>query len=95
MRERGAIDLPFAIRSMTSLLAQVFGMTDRGQIRPGAIADLVIFDPATVHDAATYQEPHQLAVGMTHIVVNGVVVRENGQFTDALPGRVLMPVGRQ
>ncbi len=90
-RERGVIDLPFAIRSMTSLPAQVFRMTDRGQIRAGAIADLVLFDPAKVHDAATYQEPHQLAQGMTHIVVNGVLVREGGTFTDALPGRVLTP----
>jgi N-acyl-D-amino-acid deacylase len=89
VRERGTIDLPFAIRSMTSLPAQVFGLTDRGQIRPGAIADLVIFDPAKVHDAATYQEPHQLAEGMTHIVVNGVLVREDGKFTNALPGHVL------
>jgi N-acyl-D-amino-acid deacylase len=89
VRERGVVDLPFAIRSMTSLPAQVFGMKDRGQIRAGAIADLLLFDPAKVHDAATYQEPHQLAVGMTHIVVNGVLVRENGVFTDALPGQVL------
>ena len=89
VRERGVVDLPFAIRSMTSLPAQVFGMTDRGQIRAGAIADLVLFDPAKVHDAATYQEPHQLAEGMTYIVVNGVVVREHGVFSDALPGRVL------
>jgi N-acyl-D-amino-acid deacylase len=89
VRERGVVDLPFAIRSMTSLPAQVFGLPDRGQIRAGAIADLVLFDPAKVNDAATYQEPHQLAEGMTHIVVNGVLVRENGEFTSALPGRVL------
>jgi N-acyl-D-aspartate/D-glutamate deacylase len=90
VQERGVIDLPFAIRSMTSLPAQVFGMTDRGQIRPGAIADLVLFDPARVRDAATYQEPHQMAEGMTHIVVNGVLVQEDGTFGDALPGQVLV-----
>jgi N-acyl-D-amino-acid deacylase len=89
VRERAIIDLPFAIRSMTSLPAQVFAMKDRGQIRPGAYADLLVFDPEKVNDAATYQEPHQLAQGMTHIVVNGVLVRENGAFTTALPGRVL------
>jgi N-acyl-D-aspartate/D-glutamate deacylase len=89
VRERGVVDLPFAIRSMTSLPAQVFGMKDRGQIRVGAFADLLLFDPAVVNDAATYQEPHQLAEGMTHILVNGVLVRENGSFTSALPGRVL------
>lgn len=99
VRERGIIDLAFAIRSMTSLPAQVFRMTDRGQIRPGAIADIVVFDPAGVNDAATYQEPHQLAEGMMHIVVNGVLVREGGTFTGALPGKVLRPAapsnGRQ
>jgi N-acyl-D-amino-acid deacylase len=91
VRERGVVDLPFAIRSMTSLPAQVFGMRDRGQIRAGAIADVVIFDPAKVNDAATYQDPHQLAEGMTHIIVNGVLVREDGNFTNALAGRVLTP----
>jgi N-acyl-D-amino-acid deacylase len=91
VRERGIIDLPFAIRSMTSLPAQVFGMRDRGQIRAGAFADLVLFDPAAVNDAATYQEPHQLAEGMTHIIINGVLVREGGTFTNVLAGRVLSP----
>jgi N-acyl-D-aspartate/D-glutamate deacylase len=90
-RERNIIDLPFAIRSMTSLPAQVFGMKDRGQVRAGAVADLVIFDPQKVNDPATYQEPHQLAEGMVHIIVNGVLVREGGTFTNALPGRVLSP----
>jgi N-acyl-D-amino-acid deacylase len=94
VRERGVVDLPFAIRSMTSLPAQVFGMKDRGQIRAGAFADVVVFDPAKVNDAATYQEPHQLAEGMVHIIVNGVLVREHGSFTTALPGRVLKPERR-
>jgi N-acyl-D-amino-acid deacylase len=91
VRERGVLDLPFAIRSMTSLPAQVFGIKDRGQIRSGAYADIVLFDPAKVNDAATYQEPHQLAEGMTHIIVNGVLVRDGGNFTGALAGRVLFP----
>jgi N-acyl-D-aspartate/D-glutamate deacylase len=91
VRERGVIDLPFAVRSMTSLPAQVFALKDRGVVRPGAFADLLIFDPAAVNDAATYQEPHQLAQGMTHILVNGAIVRENGTFTATLPGRVLSP----
>ena len=84
VRDRGVVDLAFALRSMTSLPAQVFALKDRGQIRPGAFADILIFDPAKVNDAATYQEPHQLAEGMTHILVNGVLVRENGKFTGAL-----------
>lgn len=94
VRERGVVDLPFAIRSMTSLPAQVFAIKDRGQIRPGAFADILVFDPAKVNDPATYQEPHQLAEGMTHIIVNGVFVRENGRFTNELPGRVLSPERR-
>jgi len=94
VRDRGVVDLAFALRSMTSLPAQVFALKDRGQIRPGAFADVLIFDPATVNDAATYQEPHQLAEGMRHIIVNGVLVRENGTFTGELPGRVLSPERR-
>lgn len=94
VRERGVVDLPFAIRSMTSLPAQVFALKDRGQIRPGAFADILIFDPAKVNDAATYVEPHQLADGMTHILVNGMLVRENGKPTSELPGRVLSPERR-
>jgi N-acyl-D-amino-acid deacylase len=94
VRDRGIIDLPFAVRSMTSLPAQVFAVKDRGIVRPGAFADLLLFDPAKVDDAATYQDPHQLAQGMTHILVNGVLVRENGTFTTALPGRVLSPERR-
>lgn len=91
VKERGVVDLPFAIRSMTSLPAQVFAMKDRGQIRPGAFADVVVFDPAKVNDAATYENPHQLSEGMAYIIVNGVVVRDNGKFTNELPGRVLSP----
>ncbi|MGQ0735217.1 MAG: N-acyl-D-amino-acid deacylase family protein [Acidobacteriota bacterium] len=94
VRDRAVVDLPFAIRSMTSLPAQVFALKDRGQIRPGAFADLLIVDPAKVHDAATYQDPHQLAEGVRDIVVNGVVVREAGVFLGALPGRVLSPERR-
>jgi N-acyl-D-amino-acid deacylase len=91
VRDRGVIDLPFSIRSMTSLPAQVFALKDRGQIRAGAFADLLVFDPAKVNDPATYAEPHQLAEGMVHVMVNGVLVRENSRFTNELPGRVLAP----
>ena len=94
VRERNTIDIATAMRTMTSLPATVFGLKDRGQIRAGAFADLLIFDPAKVNDAATYQEPHQLSEGMTHIIVNGVVVRENANFSAALPGRVLSPERR-
>ena len=94
VKERGIVDLPFAIRSMTSLPAQVFALKDRGQLRPGAFADVLIFDPLKVTDAATYTEPHQLAEGVSTIFVNGELVRDNGRFTPALPGRVLVPERR-
>ena len=89
VRERGTIGLEHAIRSMTSLPAAVFGIADRGVIREGAFADLVIFDPAQVAEASTYTAPHALARGFDWVLVNGVVVRADGAFTDALPGRVL------
>jgi len=89
VRERHVVTLEFAIRSMTSLPAAVFGITDRGVIRPGAFADLVIFDPDTIADKATYTDPYKLAAGVTHVLVNGVPVLVDGTFTDALPGRVL------
>ncbi|HVL66472.1 MAG TPA: D-aminoacylase [Vicinamibacterales bacterium] len=90
VRERGVITLEHAIRSMTSLPAAVFGMNDRGVIREGAAADLVVFDPETVVERSTYTDPHRLAEGMEFVLVNGVVVKEGGRFTEALPGKVLM-----
>jgi N-acyl-D-amino-acid deacylase len=89
VRERKTIDLESAIRTMTSLPAGVFSIADRGVIREGAYADLVIFDPARVKDVATYADPHHLAEGMAYVFVNGAAVIEAGAFTDALPGRVL------
>lgn len=87
--ERGVVDLGAAIRSMTSLPATVFDVEQRGTIRPGAFADLVLFELDRVNDPATFQEPHQLAEGMVMVVVNGTVVLDDGDFTRALPGRVL------
>jgi N-acyl-D-amino-acid deacylase len=89
VRERQVVPLEFAVRSMTSLPAAVFGMRDRGVIREGAAADLAVFDPARVKDVATYADPHHLADGMSYVIVNGVVVLNDGQFTDALPGKIL------
>jgi N-acyl-D-amino-acid deacylase len=91
VRERGAVDLESAIRSMTTLPATVFGMKDRGQLRAGAFADVVIFDLARVNDAATYERPHQLSEGIDDIIVNGELARRKGEFTTALAGRVLRP----
>jgi N-acyl-D-amino-acid deacylase len=89
VHERGVIDLEFAIRSMTSLPAAVFGMRDRGVIREGAAADIAVFDPERVRERSTYTDPHQLAEGMSYVLVNGVVIIDDGKFTEALPGRVL------
>ena len=89
VRERRVVSLEQAVRSMTSLPALVFRIADRGTLRAGAFADAVVFDAATVRDAATYVDPHQLAEGVAATIVNGTVVYEGGAFTDALPGRVL------
>jgi len=89
VRERGVVGLEFAIRSMTSLPAAVFGMSDRGVIRQGAIADLAIFDLDAIRDNATYAEPHKVADGMSWVLIDGVPVIANGAFTDARPGKVL------
>jgi N-acyl-D-amino-acid deacylase len=88
--DRGVISLPFAIRSMTSLPAQIMRMTDRGWIRIGYWADLVIFDD-TIQDLATFTEPHQYPRGIPYVFVNGVAVVDDGQFTKALPGKVVSP----
>jgi N-acyl-D-aspartate/D-glutamate deacylase len=89
VRERGTIGLEAAVRSMTSLPALVYGLADRGVIRAGAWADLAIFDLDALGERATYDDPHQLSEGMAYVLVNGVVVIRDGQFTDALPGKVL------
>jgi N-acyl-D-amino-acid deacylase len=89
VRERGTITLEYAIRSMTSLPAAVFGMKDRGVIREGAAADIVIFDRARVVERSTYVDPHQLAEGMAYVLVNGQAVIADGKFTAAMPGKVL------
>ncbi len=91
VNERGTIDLPFAVRSMTSLPASVFGLKDRGVLRPGAWADILIFDPSKVRDTATYLEPHQMAEGMDYVLVNGVIEKDPNAFTGKLGGRVVTP----
>jgi N-acyl-D-amino-acid deacylase len=89
VRDRGVVSLEFAVRSMTSLPAAVFGMRDRGVLREGAIADIAIFDLNQVRDRATYADPFQIAEGMAWVLVSGVPVIKDGAFTDALPGTVL------
>jgi len=93
VREDRVLTLPEAIRRMTSAAAAQFRIADRGIIRPGLFADLVVFDPATVGDTATYEAPHQYPTGISHVIVNGVPVVLNGQLTDARPGRALVATG--
>jgi N-acyl-D-amino-acid deacylase len=78
-----------AIRRMTSLPARTFGLRDRGLLREGYRADLVLFDPVRVEDKATYQQPHQYSAGFDLVLVNGEPVVEAGRITGARPGRAL------
>lgn len=87
--EKEVIDLSSAIRSMTTLPAQVFGITDRGQIREGAKADIVIFDLDQLRDNATFRQPHQFSEGMVYVLVNGQYALKEGQISDRRWGRVL------
>jgi N-acyl-D-amino-acid deacylase len=90
VNERHTVPLDAALRAMTGLSADVFGIPDRGYLREGAWADVLVFDPAAVRDVATYTKPHQLAQGMWYVLVNGTQVVEHGELTTALPGRVLL-----
>lgn len=89
VRENRVISLEEAIRKMTSLPADQFGFADRGRLAEGLAADVVIFDPNTVGDRATYADPHQYPSGIVHVLVNGVPVVRDGAQIDARPGRVL------
>jgi N-acyl-D-aspartate/D-glutamate deacylase len=85
----GILDLASAIRSMTGLPAQVFRILERGVLRPGAFADIVVFDLALLNDPATFTEPHQLAEGMIEVFVNGEAAISSGEITGTLAGRVI------
>lgn len=89
VREYNVLTLEDAVRKMTSLPAGRIGQPQRGRIAAGAFADLVAFDPATVLDHATYEDPHQFSTGVHHVLVNGVAVLQGGALTGAKPGRVL------
>ncbi|MEZ4588808.1 MAG: amidohydrolase family protein [Gemmatimonadales bacterium] len=88
--ERGVLELPDAIRSMTSLPAQILGLRDRGLVREGLVADLVLFDPERITDRATFEAPHQHADGITLVLVGGEPVVDGGELTWRLPGAVLL-----
>jgi dihydroorotase/N-acyl-D-amino-acid deacylase len=93
VREHELLRLEDAIRKMTSLPAQRVGLLDRGLLRPGMAADVVVFDPATIIDVATFEEPHQVSRGVRFVLVNGELVLDDGVMTDARPGRGLRGPG--
>jgi dihydroorotase/N-acyl-D-amino-acid deacylase len=95
VREKRLLTLEDAVRKMSSMPAHRIALPDRGLLRPGMKADLAVFDPARVRDAATFERPHQYAEGFTLVVVNGQPVFENGAMTAARPGRVLYGPARR
>ena len=95
VREKRVLTLEEAVRKMTSFPAARIGLSDRGILRPGMKADIVVFDPVRVRDRATFDAPHQYADGFSHVLVNGQIVFENGEMTAARPGRVLYGPGRK
>lgn len=89
-RDVGLFSQSEAVRKMTSFPAQTFGLWDRGLIRPGMAADLVVFDPATVVDRATYEDPEKSPAGLPHVLVNGTFAVRDGAYTGARAGQVLL-----
>jgi N-acyl-D-aspartate/D-glutamate deacylase len=92
-RDLKLFPLEFAVRKMTSLAAQRVGLADRGLVKPGMYADITVFNPATVIDRATFEQPHQTSVGIEYVIVNGQMVIKKGQLTSARPGRGLRGPG--
>jgi N-acyl-D-amino-acid deacylase len=90
--DRRAISIESAIRSSTSLPATIMGLKDRGLIREGMAADLVVLDLTTIRDKATFFEPHQYSDGVEYVFVNGVAVVDGSKITWALPGKVITRV---
>lgn len=92
--ERKVISFEHAIRAATSLPAQILSLTDRGCVRVGCMADIVVLDPAKLQDHATFEDPHRYPTGVEHVLVGGEAVVANGRLTAALPGTVLSGTGR-
>ena len=91
VREQRLLSLAQAVHKMTGMPAKRLGLRDRGVIKVGARADLVIFESKTVADRATFDEPHRYPAAIDHVLVNGRFVVKDGQHTGSLPGRVLTP----
>ena len=94
VRTDSTLTLEDAVRKMTSATAARLELRDRGLLREGMFADVVVFDPATIVDLATFDKPHQLSRGVAHVFVNGVAVVSDGRHTGATPGRVVYGPGR-
>jgi dihydroorotase/N-acyl-D-amino-acid deacylase len=93
VRDEHILTLEDAVRKMTWAVAERLSIRDRGLLHEGMMADVMIFDPATIIDRATYEAPHQLSVGMRWVLVNGVPVVANGQVTGEKPGRLVRGPG--
>jgi dihydroorotase/N-acyl-D-amino-acid deacylase len=93
VRQDTVLTLEDAVRKMTSATARLIGVKDRGLLREGMVADIAIFDAASVIDQATFEKPHQNSVGVRHVLVNGTPVWRDGKYTGALPGRALRGAG--
>ena len=93
-RDEKVLTLPEAVRRLSALPATNLGLDHRGFIREGMFADVVVFDPVTIADRATFDKPHQYAVGMKHVFVNGVQVLKDGEHTGAKPGRAVWGPGK-
>jgi N-acyl-D-amino-acid deacylase len=94
VREEKLIPLQEAVRRLSALPAETLGLDRRGRLEVGLFADVVVFDPRTIADTATFEKPHQYAVGVRDVLVNGVPVLKNGEHTGAVPGRILWGPGR-
>jgi N-acyl-D-amino-acid deacylase len=95
VREEKVLTLHEAVHRMTGAAAAQMGIGERGLLRERYFADIVVFDPATVKDTATYEQPHQYPIGIEHVVVNGVPVVDPKGLTGARPGRPLYGPARQ
>lgn len=94
VRDEKVISLAEAVRRLSGLPAENLGLESRGLVKPGMFADVVVFDPATIGDKATFEQPHQYSVGVRHVLVNGVQVIKDGEHTGAKPGRALWGPGK-
>jgi N-acyl-D-amino-acid deacylase len=95
VRDEQVVPLEEAIRRLTRFPCENLGLAGRGRIEAGCYADIVIFDPATIADRATYERPHQYAVGVRDVIVNGAVTLRDGEFAGSLAGRAIYGPGRR